>query len=83
MPVRIVRMLKTLARVPSQLLIGIVRLYQLVLSPLVGQQCRFEPSCSKYFIGSVEKYGVIRGSLRGVWRIVRCNPWNPGGFDPP
>jgi putative membrane protein insertion efficiency factor len=81
--VRIVRMLKTLARVPSQLLIGIVRLYQLVLSPLVGQQCRFEPSCSKYFIGSVEKYGVIRGSLRGVWRIVRCNPWNPGGFDPP
>jgi putative membrane protein insertion efficiency factor len=81
--VRIARILKTLTRVPSQLLIGIVRLYQLVLSPLVGQQCRFEPSCSKYFIGSVEKYGVIRGALRGVWRIVRCNPWNPGGFDPP
>jgi putative membrane protein insertion efficiency factor len=77
------RIAKTLARLPSRILIGIVRLYQFFLSPIVGRQCRFEPSCSKYFIGSVEKYGAIRGSLRGAWRILRCNPWNPGGFDPP
>jgi putative membrane protein insertion efficiency factor len=80
---RLPAILKTIAKLPSRFLIGMVRLYQLFLSPIVGRQCRFEPSCSKYFIGSVEKHGAIRGSLRGLWRIVRCNPWNPGGYDPP
>ena len=80
---RLPAILKTIAKLPSRFLIGMVRLYQLFLSPIVGRQCRFEPSCSKYFIGSVEMHGAIRGSLRGLWRIVRCNPWNPGGYDPP
>jgi putative membrane protein insertion efficiency factor len=72
-----------LVGLPALALIAVVRLYQIFLSPIFGRQCRFYPTCSHYFIGSVRKYGAIRGSLRGVWRICRCNPWNPGGYDPP
>lgn len=77
------RFFRTLLNIPTWLLIGLVRLYQWLISPVLGQRCRFVPSCSEYFIESVRKYGVIRGSLRGVWRICRCHPWNPGGYDPP
>ncbi len=77
------RIFRTLLNIPAWLLIGLVRLYQWLISPLLGQRCRFVPSCSEYFIESVRKYGVIRGSLRGIWRICRCHPWNPGGYDPP
>jgi putative membrane protein insertion efficiency factor len=68
---------------PARLMIGLVRLYQYLVSPMLGQRCRFEPSCSEYFIESVRKHGAIVGTLRGLWRICRCNPWNPGGYDPP
>ena len=64
-------------------MIGLVRIYQWTLSPLIGQQCRFEPSCSRYFIGAVRKYGAIRGAWRGACRIARCHPFHPGGHDPP
>ncbi len=72
-----------LLRLPAWVLIGIVRIYRWTLSPLLGRHCRFEPTCSVYFIESVRKHGVIRGTVRGVWRIVRCNPWHHGGYDPP
>jgi putative membrane protein insertion efficiency factor len=75
--------LATIVHIPASILIGIVRLYQYTLSPILGRHCRFQPSCSAYFIEAVRKYGAIRGALRGLWRICRCNPWNPGGFDPP
>jgi uncharacterized protein len=65
------------------LLISCVRLYQLLLSPIFGRQCRFQPTCSHYYIGAVRKYGPIRGSLKGLWRICRCNPFCQGGDDPP
>ncbi|MCH8042843.1 MAG: membrane protein insertion efficiency factor YidD [Planctomycetes bacterium] len=68
---------------PSWLLIAAVRLYQLLLSPLIGRTCRFDPSCSAYFILSVQKYGALRGALRGLARICRCHPFHPGGYDPP
>jgi uncharacterized protein len=68
---------------PARLLIGLVRLYQYLISPMLGERCRFEPSCSVYFIESVRKCGAIRGTCRGIWRICRCNPWTPGGYDPP
>jgi putative membrane protein insertion efficiency factor len=73
----------TLIGLPGWLLIAGVRLYQIFLSPLLGRHCRFTPSCSNYFIQAVRKYGAIRGSLRGAWRILRCNPFSPGGYDPP
>jgi uncharacterized protein len=74
---------RAICRIPSQILIGMVRLYQMTLSRFMGQHCRFHPSCSAYFIEAVEKYGAVRGACRGIWRICRCNPWNPGGYDPP
>jgi hypothetical protein len=67
----------------SAVLIGLVILYKLAISPLLGRHCRFQPTCSSYFRQSVEKYGAIRGSLRGLARIGRCHPWHPGGYDPP
>jgi uncharacterized protein len=67
----------------SWLLISFVRAYQAVLSPLLGGSCRFEPSCSAYFIEAVQKYGPWRGSWMGVRRILRCHPFHPGGQDPP
>lgn len=68
---------------PAWLLIGAVRLYQLLLSPLLGRRCRFTPTCSQYFIQAVRKYGAVRGALRGILRICRCHPFHPGGYDPP
>jgi len=65
------------------MLVVVVRGYQVVLSPLVGNQCRFYPTCSEYFIGSVTKHGLARGGAKGIWRILRCNPLFPGGYDPP
>jgi len=75
--------LRVVLHIPAQLLIAVVRLYQWLISPLLGRRCRFEPSCSAYFIESVRKYGAMRGTARGIWRLCRCNPWNPGGDDPP
>lgn len=79
----LVAIAKFIVRLPALAAIGCVRIYQLTLSPLIGPVCRFEPSCSRYFIGAVEKYGLIRGGAKGVARICRCHPWNPGGYDPP
>lgn len=68
---------------PARAAIFAVRIYQWTLSPLFGNRCRFEPSCSRYMIGAVEKYGLLRGGVKGVLRICRCHPWHPGGYDPP
>ena len=75
--------IRLLASIPRGALIGVVRVYQWTISPLLGPHCRFEPSCSVYFIEAVRKHGVIRGTFRGGLRICRCHPWNPGGYDPP
>lgn len=72
-----------LQRLFAGFLIGLVRLYKTWISPMVGPHCRFEPTCSDYFIESVRKRGVVIGSLRGIWRICRCHPWSRGGYDPP
>jgi len=70
----------------SGVLILLIRIYQVTLSPLLaafGPVCRFEPSCSRYMIGALRKYGVIKGLWKGTGRVLRCHPWNPGGYDPP
>ena len=74
---------RNLRALPSSLLIGGVRVYQIFLSPVFGRYCRFTPTCSHYFIGAVRKYGAWRGAVRGVLRICRCHPFHPGGYDPP
>lgn len=73
---------KGLARIPQFLAILLVRLYQVALSPILGGQCRYFPSCSVYAIEALEKYGAARGSWLAVKRIGRCNPFRPGGYDP-
>lgn len=60
-----------------------VRFYRYFISPLLGPHCRFQPTCSEYFITAVRKYGPLSGALRGLWRICRCHPWSRGGYDPP
>jgi putative membrane protein insertion efficiency factor len=68
---------------PGRAMIGAVRLYQLFLSPWLGRNCRFQPTCSQYMIEAIRKYGAIRGGLKGTWRILRCHPLCRGGYDPP
>jgi putative membrane protein insertion efficiency factor len=75
--------LRTIASLPARTVIACVRLYQLTLSPFIGRQCRFQPTCSHYMIGAVEKHGVVWGICKGLWRILRCNPFCKGGYDPP
>ncbi len=60
----------------------LIRLYQCVLSPLLGPACRFYPTCSEYALESIGRFGVLRGGWLALRRIGRCHPWNPGGFDP-
>ncbi len=66
----------------KRFLIGLVKLYRKFISPMKPPSCRFYPTCSEYALQALEKYGVIKGSWLSVWRILRCNPWNPGGYDP-
>ncbi|MCX7426361.1 MAG: membrane protein insertion efficiency factor YidD [Planctomycetia bacterium] len=74
---------RTVVQFPAWVLIGLVRLYQTWISPMLCPHCRYEPTCSEYLIGAVRKYGFLSGLSRGVWRICRCNPWHGGGYDPP
>ncbi|HBG74453.1 MAG TPA: membrane protein insertion efficiency factor YidD [Anaerolineae bacterium] len=68
---------------PRLLLLGFIRLYQMTLSRVLpANTCRFYPSCSHYGYQAIYKYGVVKGSLMGTWRVLRCNPFNPGGVDP-
>ncbi|MBX7142991.1 MAG: membrane protein insertion efficiency factor YidD [Oligoflexia bacterium] len=61
---------------------GVHRAYKVLVSPLLGQRCRFEPYCSDYALEAVEKHGLVKGSGLALWRVLRCNPWCRGGHDP-
>ena len=69
-------------RIITKLLILIIKFYQIVISPIFGKTCRFYPTCSEYFISSIQNRGLIKGSIMGVIRIIKCNPFNNGGHDP-
>jgi putative membrane protein insertion efficiency factor len=72
-----------LVRLPRLLLIGVVRAYQLLLSPHLGRTCRFHPTCSNYAIQALREYGVLKGIVLTVHRLFRCHPWGGHGYDPP
>ena len=72
-----------MSRLLAWILVSLVRFYQRAISPLLMSQCRFSPSCSQYMIEAIEKHGPIRGAVKGIWRICRCHPGSPGGYDPP
>ncbi len=67
----------------AKALILLIRVYQWTLSPLLGQVCRFEPSCSRYAVKCLEYHGAFRGSWLAFRRLMRCHPFHPGGYDPP
>jgi len=64
------------------LLLAVLRAYKRVLSPFLGQHCRFVPTCSEYAAGAVERFGAFRGSWMALRRLLKCHPLHPGGFDP-
>ena len=74
--------MKFIGSIPSALIIGLARLYQLTVSPVVPQTCRFHPTCSRYAIEAVRTHGALRGGWLALRRIVRCHPWSAGGYDP-
>jgi uncharacterized protein len=67
--------------IPRNLGVLVIRAYRAVISPLYGDVCRYHPSCSAYGLGSVQQRGLVVGSVLTAWRIMRCNPWSPGGID--
>lgn len=64
------------------ILVGLIRLYQILISPLKGQTCRFYPTCSEYSIQALRKYGLFKGLWKSIKRIFKCHPFHPGGHDP-
>jgi putative membrane protein insertion efficiency factor len=71
--------MSTLAR---RLAIAPIRAYQRLLSPLLPRHCKYEPTCSRYAAQAITRYGILRGSVLAVWRLLRCNPFSHGGYDP-
>jgi putative membrane protein insertion efficiency factor len=69
-------------RVAREAAVAPVRAYQRLISPLLGQRCRFEPSCSRYAVQAIREYGILRGFVLAAWRLARCHPFSRGGFDP-
>jgi len=76
------RVLKLASWPVKAALILVIRFYQRAVSPFLPATCRFTPSCSQYMLEAVRKKGVLRGLAMGVWRLLRCNPLFPGGYDP-
>ena len=70
-------------RAIEAILVQLIRCYQVGISPLIGPNCRFTPTCSQYAIATIRKNGPLKGSWQALKRILRCHPWNPGGHDPP
>jgi putative membrane protein insertion efficiency factor len=66
----------------KKVVLSILRVYKMYLSPFLPSSCRFYPTCSEYAMEAINKYGVLKGSIKGIYRILRCNPFNRGGYDP-
>ena len=66
----------------KKILLKLIRYYQTVISPRTGPKCKYFPTCSQYTYEAIERFGAFRGGFMGLWRILRCNPWSKGGYDP-
>ena len=73
--------IKKIFKLPRKILISLIRGYQLCISPRLGKHCKYYPTCSEYTRQAVDKYGIIKGSLLGIIRILKCNPFSKGGVD--
>lgn len=76
------RLLNWICKGLAAVMIGLIRLYQMTLSPLIGRSCRYTPTCSNYGIEAIRKYGPFKGGWLTIKRILSCNPWGGSGYDP-
>jgi putative membrane protein insertion efficiency factor len=67
---------------PSNIVIELIKVYRRFVSPMLPPSCRFTPSCSEYTLEAIRKYGVLKGGIKGAWRLLRCHPFSSGGYDP-
>jgi uncharacterized protein len=67
---------------PRRIATAPIRFYQRFISPGIPRRCKYEPSCSRYAVQAIERYGILRGLVLAAWRLLRCNPWSHGGYDP-
>ena len=74
--------MKRIAQLPAKFLILLIRIYQVTLSPFIGNSCRYTPTCSNYGIEAIQKYGAFKGGWLTFKRILSCNPWGGSGYDP-
>ncbi|HRP57452.1 membrane protein insertion efficiency factor YidD [Agriterribacter sp.] len=74
--------MKTIRRILSLPFIALIRLYQIIISPILGPKCRFTPTCSQYALEAIKKYGIFKGTWLAAKRIARCHPWGGHGYDP-
>jgi putative membrane protein insertion efficiency factor len=71
-----------IARIARALVVAPIALYQRVISPAIPRRCKYEPTCSRYAVEAIREYGILRGAVLATWRLLRCNPWSYGGYDP-
>ena len=69
-------------RAAQSALLAPVFVYQRLISPALPRRCKYEPTCSRYAVRAVREYGILRGLVLATWRLLRCNPWSDGGYDP-
>jgi uncharacterized protein len=71
-----------LARFSRMVVTAPIEIYQRLISPAIPKRCKYEPSCSRYALDAIREYGILRGLVLAGWRVLRCNPWSYGGYDP-
>ena len=72
----------TFARIVRAAAIAPITVYQRFVSPAIPRRCKYEPTCSRYAVEAIREYGILRGAVLASWRLLRCNPWSYGGYDP-
>jgi putative membrane protein insertion efficiency factor len=76
------RLAQRAAALPRLVVLAPIWVYQRLISPALPRRCKYEPTCSRYAVEAVGRYGVLRGVVLAAWRVLRCNPWSYGGYDP-
>jgi uncharacterized protein len=71
-----------LARVARAIGVAPIVAYQRLISPAIPRRCKYEPTCSRYAVDAIREFGILRGPVLAAWRLLRCNPWSYGGYDP-
>jgi uncharacterized protein len=69
-------------RLARSVAVAPITVYQRLISPAIPRRCKYEPTCSRYAVEAIREYGILKGAVLAVWRVLRCNPWSYGGYDP-